>query len=414
MTTTEPLSGPAPTPPPTRLLRRSTSDRIAAGVSGGLGEYFGVDPVLFRVLFATSAFFGGAGIIAYVLAWAAIPEQGTAHAPVDRLVAELRHRRLPAAIAVVVAALLLYALAFSWWLPGPFFPVFVLIVVVVVLFGRRGPAEVPPPQAPAGPAAVSLDKSDAAGAAPMAGPLPGTAAEPTAGPTWPADTRQWLAEARAVSRERRRRAAPVRWATVGVLVATLTVLALVDAATGIRLPLYAWATLVVVGGGLLIGLALRRTPWVLTLLLLPAVAVTLALGNTSASLHDGAGTRTWQPTTATALQSDYRLAVGQGTLDLRSMGALGAPRTVDVVMAAGQLTVLLPASMNAVVQADVRCGAIVVDGDVVTDNGGFGPTSANRGVNVEHTVQPLPGASGPLLQIDVHLADGEVRVDRNR
>ncbi|MDQ1461292.1 MAG: hypothetical protein QOI08_2776, partial [Actinomycetota bacterium] len=50
----------APPPPPggrrpQRLLRRSRTDRVGAGVAGGLGEYFSVDPVLFRVLFATAA-----------------------------------------------------------------------------------------------------------------------------------------------------------------------------------------------------------------------------------------------------------------------------------------------------------------------------------------------------------------------
>ena len=61
-----PPPGPPGSPPPVgpRLLRRSDRNRVAAGVAGGLGEYFGVDPVLFRVLFAVGAFFGGAGILA--------------------------------------------------------------------------------------------------------------------------------------------------------------------------------------------------------------------------------------------------------------------------------------------------------------------------------------------------------------
>ena len=85
MTTTDSFAmtpPPAPTPSP-RRLRRSRSDRIGAGVAGGLGEYFGVDPVLFRVLFATAAFFGGAGVLGYLLAWAAIPDEGTERAAID-------------------------------------------------------------------------------------------------------------------------------------------------------------------------------------------------------------------------------------------------------------------------------------------------------------------------------------------
>ena len=65
-----------------------------AGVAGGLGDYFRVEPVLFRVLFATAAFFGGAGVLGYLLAWAAIPEEGTEKAAIDGWVASLRRRRV--------------------------------------------------------------------------------------------------------------------------------------------------------------------------------------------------------------------------------------------------------------------------------------------------------------------------------
>src|SRR5690242_15243747 len=110
MTTTDFPADPQ-TPPPSqaRVLRRSTTDRVGAGVAGGLGAYFGVDPVLFRVLFAVSAFFGGAGVIAYLLAWAVIPEQGTEQAAVDSWIGELRRRRVPVWAVVVAAGLLLWA-----------------------------------------------------------------------------------------------------------------------------------------------------------------------------------------------------------------------------------------------------------------------------------------------------------------
>jgi phage shock protein PspC (stress-responsive transcriptional regulator) len=55
---------------PTRKLTRSTTDKHVWGVGGGLGRYFGVDPMLFRVAFGVSVVFGGIGIVAY-LAFAA-------------------------------------------------------------------------------------------------------------------------------------------------------------------------------------------------------------------------------------------------------------------------------------------------------------------------------------------------------
>lgn len=66
---TEPLHGP-------RRLTRSSSDRMLAGVAGGLGSYFGVDPVVFRIGFALSLFFGGLGALAYLLLAVFVPTDG--------------------------------------------------------------------------------------------------------------------------------------------------------------------------------------------------------------------------------------------------------------------------------------------------------------------------------------------------
>jgi len=62
-------------PPGERLLRRSTSDRVLAGVCGGLGRYLGVDPVLVRIAAVVLALANGIGLIAYVIAWIVIPEE---------------------------------------------------------------------------------------------------------------------------------------------------------------------------------------------------------------------------------------------------------------------------------------------------------------------------------------------------
>jgi phage shock protein PspC (stress-responsive transcriptional regulator) len=57
-----------------KRLFRSRENRMVAGVSGGLGDYLGVDPTIVRLGFVVSAFFGGAGIIAYLVAWLIVPE----------------------------------------------------------------------------------------------------------------------------------------------------------------------------------------------------------------------------------------------------------------------------------------------------------------------------------------------------
>lgn len=60
-----------------KRLYRSKKDRMIAGVCGGLAEYFEVDPVLVRVLFALAGFMGGIGVILYILLAVVTPEEGT-------------------------------------------------------------------------------------------------------------------------------------------------------------------------------------------------------------------------------------------------------------------------------------------------------------------------------------------------
>jgi phage shock protein C len=56
-----------------KRLYRSPNDRVIAGVCGGLGEYFAVDPVWFRIGFVVLAIAGGAGILAYLIMWLVVP-----------------------------------------------------------------------------------------------------------------------------------------------------------------------------------------------------------------------------------------------------------------------------------------------------------------------------------------------------
>ena len=56
-----------------RKLLRPTEDRKIAGVCAGLGEYFELDPVFFRLFFLFSILFGGLGAIAYVMLWILVP-----------------------------------------------------------------------------------------------------------------------------------------------------------------------------------------------------------------------------------------------------------------------------------------------------------------------------------------------------
>jgi phage shock protein C len=57
----------------TLRLTRSSDDKMLGGVAGGLGAYFGVDPVLFRVGFAVATLLSGVGALAYLAMLLAVP-----------------------------------------------------------------------------------------------------------------------------------------------------------------------------------------------------------------------------------------------------------------------------------------------------------------------------------------------------
>ena len=56
-----------------RRIFRNPNDKLVGGVCSGLGNYFDIDPVIIRLIWAASIIMAGFGIIAYVIAWIVIP-----------------------------------------------------------------------------------------------------------------------------------------------------------------------------------------------------------------------------------------------------------------------------------------------------------------------------------------------------
>lgn len=56
----------------TKKLYRSRKNYMLAGICGGLGEYFDIDPTIIRLAVAFTIFLGG-GILVYLIAWMIIP-----------------------------------------------------------------------------------------------------------------------------------------------------------------------------------------------------------------------------------------------------------------------------------------------------------------------------------------------------
>src|SRR4051812_42477999 len=67
-------------------LHRDTNRGLVGGVLAGLGARMGIDPVVLRVVFVVAAIAsGGILLLAYVVAWAALPAEGGTVAPLARI-----------------------------------------------------------------------------------------------------------------------------------------------------------------------------------------------------------------------------------------------------------------------------------------------------------------------------------------
>ncbi|MDQ6936659.1 MAG: PspC domain-containing protein [Actinomycetota bacterium] len=402
-------TGPTPPAPGVRRLRRSREDRIGAGLAGGLGRYFNIDPVIFRVLFAVLALFGGSGIALYLLGWLAVPDEGATNAPVDRVIAELRRRRVPFWLVVGGGLLLGWGLFFSWWAPHSLIPAVIVAVALVVLLARHRPSAPPASVPPASePPAFGSEASELVPSArpdtwptgsPPSSPAPERVPSRSIAPA-ASQLRSWFDESRVAARERRRRATPVRVSVLASVVVAVAVLAVVDAVSGIPFAAYFWAVGGIVLGGLVIGLLARRTAWSTTLLLVP-VAVGLAVfASSPVRAHDGWGDRSARPADATELPAQYRLAFGRDSIDLRDLHPLSTARTVQVVHGAGQVRVIVPRSLPVRIDADVHAGAVELNG--VQDH---------AGVNYNRTYStPAAAGSTTVLRIHVAIAAGQLQI----
>ena len=99
-------------PTNSKKLYRSRTDRFIAGVCGGIGQYFDIDPVIVRIIFIVATFANGAGLIAYLILAIVVPlEPGTsamseneqkmeslftkAHEKTEHIVEEIKHDKRP-------------------------------------------------------------------------------------------------------------------------------------------------------------------------------------------------------------------------------------------------------------------------------------------------------------------------------
>jgi phage shock protein PspC (stress-responsive transcriptional regulator)/predicted membrane protein len=121
-----------------KRLERSSSDRMVAGVAGGLGRYFDLNPGVFRLGFVVLVLLGGAGVLVYLAAVLVMPKEGEEQSIAARILEERRDRPVPlialGLVGVAIAVLLsrgdLWPAAGTGW-------ILILIIGLGVVFASR-------------------------------------------------------------------------------------------------------------------------------------------------------------------------------------------------------------------------------------------------------------------------------------
>jgi phage shock protein PspC (stress-responsive transcriptional regulator) len=302
-------------------LRRSRSDRMVAGVSGGLGRYFDVNPVLYRVGFVVLALLGGAGILIYLAAALVIPDEGRDQSIVEQALRERGSRpwRLLGLVLVGVSALVLIAEVRLW--DGHFAWVLVLIAGLVLL--TLGPR-------------LWVEVTNGGGV--------GEAEQPADGATPPPPSP---------------RSFSIVTAVLGLLVVAAAVVALL-AASGVDIP---WTTLLAVaaaavGVAVVVGAFLRlRVGWLIVIGGLLAVAAVVASA-IDLRLEDGIGDRNYRPLTAAQLRDEYKLGIGDLEIDLSRVELPAGTTRVEADLGIGELKLIIPTDVSVHVDAHVDYGEI--------------------------------------------------------
>lgn len=122
---------------PPRRLYRSDKQRILGGICGGLGEYFGTDPVWFRLGFVVLTVAGGSGILIYLVMWLIVPRAPADYNPPNTSSGSLPGSAVVGLILVVVGGIALLN-AISPGLGRYFWPVLLLVAGLALLAGGLG------------------------------------------------------------------------------------------------------------------------------------------------------------------------------------------------------------------------------------------------------------------------------------
>jgi phage shock protein PspC (stress-responsive transcriptional regulator) len=332
----------------TRRLTRSRTDRVIGGVAGGLGRYFNIDPVFFRIGAIGLAFVGGAGVLLYLAALLLMPSEDGAPAPAGT---QGRNRGL--VIAGVVVLLLVawpFLLGGGLLLAGIGFPLALLVgagVLVWWLVSGEGPSG--EPRDIARRAALGIGVLIVCGIIGVGGFFAAAA-----GPDW-------------------------------------------------LLP----ALVVVAGAAIVAGAFLKPVRWLVP----PALTLALAAGVVSAAgidLDGGVGEREYRPATTADLEDRYELGMGELVVDLRETDLPAGDVPLELDVGIGEAMVIVPEDVCVATSADVGIGNVSMFG---RDNGGIDVDFQDTPDAAPDVTRVVLDADVGLGELRVHDLKGDFEFD---
>src|SRR4051812_11503002 len=124
--------------PQVKRLERSSSSRVVAGVSGGLGRYFDLNPAVFRLGFVVLTLLGGAGVLVYLAALLVIPVEGNEQSIASQVLAERRERPWPVVGLGLAGVALILLLSRGGIAVGAGWIVVLIAGLAILWISRRG------------------------------------------------------------------------------------------------------------------------------------------------------------------------------------------------------------------------------------------------------------------------------------
>jgi phage shock protein PspC (stress-responsive transcriptional regulator) len=284
-----------------RRLYRSRSDRVIAGVCGGLARYFNIDPVIVRVAAVALVFAGGAGLLLYAAAFLLVPNEGEGGGPGET---PRRAFVIAGVIVLVIAIGALLPFHWDWWGDGWSLVPLGFVALAGLVVWRFATGERPQGNPRAVLRAIGLG---------------------------------------------------VALIALCLVLAFAAAWAAADGGDAVVAGIVIAAGLALIAGAFLDG----RARW----LILPALAVALPAGVVSAADLDvtgGHGERTYRPASSDAVRSSYHLGAGRLVVDLRGANLTPGDHRLKLKLGVGEAKLIVPTDVCVSTNSHLGIGGVQV------------------------------------------------------